>query len=337
MLASLVPSDPRALPRSASMGRHATPPPNSQMSPAPKRNGAPNTNGMAPKGMAAMPPSGRRLKSAKLDSLLDDLMGEMQALSAEGRTESDRESLVSTASAGASVASPLDPHAGAEMTIEDIRRARLDSTVSSTSTSSTMSNGTPHKRQLHCTACGTSVANTGRGSIARASGLPRNGDIPAGVQGIEYQGRVYCVRDYRRQISHLCRGCGQPCESNSSRDAVHALDSWWHRKCFNCQKCHRQFPDKSFYVFEHLPYCRYDYHRLNRSLCAACEEPIEGPCAQVYEGRFHPSCFACAQCGESLRDVYYSLDGHFFCEQHVHQHKPQTSAADKRKTVFGHI
>ncbi|PIA16448.1 hypothetical protein COEREDRAFT_20835, partial [Coemansia reversa NRRL 1564] len=137
-------------------------------------------------------------------------------------------------------------------------------------------------------------------------------------QGIEHQGRIYCVRDYHKQIAHLCRGCGHPCESTSSRDAVHALDSWWHRKCFNCQKCHKQFPDKSFYVFEHLPYCRYDYHKLNRSLCSACEEPIEGPCAQVYEGRFHPGCFACAQCGESLRDVYYSLDGRFFCEQHVH-------------------
>ncbi|KAJ2663512.1 hypothetical protein IW148_002452 [Coemansia sp. RSA 1199] len=287
------------------------------------------------KGASGRPAAARSLKSAKLDSLLDDLMGEMQALSAEVRTESDRESMVSTASVGAAATSPVDQISGVGLAKEHAYRARLDSTVSTASTSSTLSTGGSQKRHLQCATCGTGIANMGRGTVVRSSGLGR-GEVPAGVQGVEHQGHVYCVRDYRRQASRVCGGCGQPCESTAPRDAVHALDAWWHRRCFNCQTCHQDFPDKSFYVFENRPYCRYDYHRLNRSLCGGCQEPIEGPCAQVYEGRFHPGCFACAHCACALRDVYYSLDGRFFCEEHVHQHKSHRTA-NKRQTVFGRI
>ncbi|KAJ1937116.1 hypothetical protein EC988_007984, partial [Linderina pennispora] len=125
-----------------------------------------------------------------------------------------------------------------------------------------------------------------------------------------------------------------PC--GSTKDSVHALDAWWHRRCFTCQECRKPFPDKSFYVFEQMPYCRFDYHRLNGSLCAACHDPIEGPCAQVYEGRFHPHCFACDVCKDPLRDVYYNLNGRFLCEHHIQQQQ-SFKMANKRKTVFGRV
>ncbi|KAJ2854045.1 hypothetical protein J3B02_002866 [Coemansia erecta] len=271
---------------------------------------------------------GRGLKSAKLDSLLDDLMGEMQALSAEVRTESDRDSVVSSVSGnGGRAEMPNSP-------VEAASRGRLDSSVSTASTSSTLSVGNVHKR-VHCATCGTGISASSKGAIVPASRLTRSNEVPPGVQAVEVQGRAYCVRDYRRAHPLVCASCQQPCEV-SRETSVHALDAWWHRGCFNCQECRRPFPDKSFYVFEQRPYCRYDYHKLNNSLCAACEDPIEGPCAQVYEGRFHPKCFSCNYCGEPLRDVYYSLEGRFLCEKHVHQQKSHKNA-NKRQTVFGHI
>ncbi|KAJ1792692.1 hypothetical protein LPJ59_004809, partial [Coemansia sp. RSA 2399] len=253
-------------------------------------------------------------KTAKLDSLLDDLMGEMQALNIEVRSESDRDSMVSTASLSNSMSSPY------EIARDHALRGRFDSTVSTSSTSSTLSTGGGgmHKpRQVHCVTCGVGIS-VGKNAILRSSEVRNASEIPAAVQGIEHQSRLYCVRDYRRHLatSSRCQGCGKHCDPPPSKDTVNALDAWWHRACFNCQECHKPFPDKSFYVLENRPYCRYDYHRLNKSLCVACSEPIEGPCAQVLEGRFHPGCFACYQCGEALRDVYYSLDGFFLCENH---------------------
>ncbi|KAJ2370462.1 hypothetical protein IW150_004921 [Coemansia sp. RSA 2607] len=269
---------------------------------------------------------GRGLKSAKLDSLLDDLMGEMQALSAD----SDRDSVGSSRNSASG-------HTAAASPVDGGLRGRFDSTVSTASTSSTLSagGGGQHKR-VHCSTCGTTLSSA-RGAIVASSRLAQS----SGALGVEHQGRVYCVRDFKQlqqqqqQGGVICASCGLACEA-SKEVAVHALDAWWHRACFNCQECHRSFPDKSFYVFEQRPYCRYDYHKLNNSLCGGCAHPIEGPCAQVYEGRFHPECFACSHCNEPLRDVYYSLDGRFLCEQHVHTHKSHRNA-NKRQTVFGHI
>ncbi|KAJ2874941.1 hypothetical protein GGH93_002008 [Coemansia aciculifera] len=271
--------------------------------------------------------AGKSLKSAKLDSLLDDLLGEMQALSAEVRTESDRESMVSTASNSASnsAASPSDYHGNA--------RARFDSTVSSASSSSTLSN--PGRRGAACATCGVSIAGL-KGTVVRSSSAAvHNGEVAPGTSAVEHQGRVYCIRDYKKAFATGCRACDKACDT-TNKSSVFALDAWWHRTCFNCQECRQPFPDKSFYVLDQRPYCRYDYHKLNRSLCMACAEPIEGPCAQVMEGRFHPKCFACAHCGELLKDVYYSLNGRFLCESHVHQ-QPAYRSADKRKTVYGHV
>ncbi|KAJ2444104.1 hypothetical protein GGF42_006411 [Coemansia sp. RSA 2424] len=273
--------------------------------------------------------TGKSLKSAKLDSLLDDLMGEMQALSAEVRTESDRESVVSTASNPTTnvTTSPVDGHRhhGA--------RARFDSSVSSASSSSTLSSG---RRGAACATCGTAIAGI-KGAVVRSSSAAlHNGEVAPGTAAVEHLGRVYCVRDYKRAFATSCRACDKACDTTSGKQSVFALDAWWHRSCFNCQECRQGFPDKSFYVLDQRPYCRYDYHKLNRSLCVACAEPIEGPCAQVMEGRFHPNCFACAHCGEHLKDVYYSLNGRFLCEAHVHQ-QAAFGSADKRKTVYSHV
>ncbi|KAJ2735105.1 hypothetical protein IW152_001835 [Coemansia sp. BCRC 34962] len=275
--------------------------------------------------------AGKSLKSAKLDSLLDDLMGEMQALSAEVRTESDRESMVSTASNSASnsAASPSDNYHHGNA------RARFDSTVSSASSSSTLSSHGVGRRGAACATCGVSIAGL-KGSVVRSSSAAvHNGEVAPGTAAVEHQGRVYCVRDYKKAYATGCRACDKACDT-TNKSSVFALDAWWHRTCFNCQECREPFPDKSFYVLDQRPYCRYDYHKLNRSLCMACAEPIEGPCAQVMEGRFHPKCFACAHCGESLKDVYYSLNGRFLCEAHVHQ-QPAYRSADRRKTVYGHV
>ncbi|KAJ2742646.1 hypothetical protein GGI20_004338 [Coemansia sp. BCRC 34301] len=279
--------------------------------------------------------AGKSLKSAKLDSLLDDLMGEMQALSAEVRTESDRESMASTASnpAATLTTSPNNDAVGRQA--GGGARARFDSTVSSASSSSTVSGG--GRRGACCATCGTAISGL-KGAVVRStSAALHNGEVAPGTAAVEHAGRVYCVRDYKRQFALGCRACGKTCDTANSRLSVFALDAWWHRTCFNCQECRQPFPDKSFYVLDQRPYCRYDYHKLNRSLCMACAEPIEGPCAQVLEGRFHPACFACAHCGEHLKDIYYSLNGRFLCEAHVHHQQTAFGAADRRKTVYSHV
>ncbi|KAJ1928433.1 hypothetical protein IWQ60_002045 [Tieghemiomyces parasiticus] len=195
-----------------------------------------------------------------------------------------------------------------------------------------------------------------------------------GVLLREHQGRLYCPDDFARAFAKLpagphppppqpsaqpsaaparsapspvtpstpssvpppamvpCAGCRQPVRDG---EALFALNAKWHPQCFNCQVCHQTFPDNSFYVFRNRPHCRYHYHMLNHSLCTRCRKPIEGPCAQVVEGRFHPACFTCQTCHAPLRDVYYNVESTFYCEHHLEQaQKSSKTRADRRRTLF---
>ncbi|KAL0088926.1 hypothetical protein J3Q64DRAFT_1832644 [Phycomyces blakesleeanus] len=155
----------------------------------------------------------------------------------------------------------------------------------------------------------------------------------------EHQGRVYCRADFKTLFLPKCRGCNKPVE----KEAVSALDGKlqgkWHLDCFGCHTCHRPFPDNTFYVFENAPYCKRHYHQLNNSLCRTCDDPIEGPCAQTIENwRFHPPCFRCHVCRCPITDVYYMLERHIYCEEHIQQLQRQRNIrAEKRRTQFGQV
>ncbi|KAI8834861.1 hypothetical protein BC829DRAFT_365505 [Chytridium lagenaria] len=153
----------------------------------------------------------------------------------------------------------------------------------------------------------------------------------------EHNDVVYCAHDYARLVAPRCKGCENPIQG----ETIVALDAAWHKGCFACGGCGRGFPDRSFYVWEGMPYCRMDYHRMNGSLCGKCREPIEGPCAEVQEinKRFHPNCWSCGVCRQPLSDVYYSYDGDVFCENDIRVvYKPnKTSKAVKRRTLLANL
>ena len=97
------------------------------------------------------------------------------------------------------------------------------------------------------------------------------------------------------------------------------------------------------------PLCAYHYHAANKSLCASCGEPIEGPCAVSHTGdRYHPEHLRCEYpgCQEAL-DEYWEADGKMMCERHAaivegfgaedgdeDGHAHAESKAQKRRTQF---
>ncbi|KAJ1678447.1 hypothetical protein EV182_004027 [Spiromyces aspiralis] len=166
-----------------------------------------------------------------------------------------------------------------------------------------------HAHHLACFTCGVNLSDT--------------------TERYERDGRIYCQADYQNLSVANCIACNRP---HSPHDSLIALNARWHISCFNCQVCHQKFPDRSFYMLENKPYCRYHYHELNNSLCKKCSEPIEGACAQVVEGRFHPGCFVCETCQQPLRDIYYNFNNKFYCEKHV---VPQRATDNsRRRTIF---
>ncbi|KAJ3375058.1 Filamin-binding LIM protein 1 [Allomyces arbusculus] len=147
------------------------------------------------------------------------------------------------------------------------------------------------------------------------------------------QGRPLCHPCYLQTLPR-CGGC----KNVITRDTrvVAALGRKYHPQCFGCVRCGKNFPDKSFYVLNNEPYDKWCYHEANGSLCGGCGHPIEGACACVVEGRFHPRCFCCAACHVALNDVYFAFEGRAFCEVHIAevQRRRGGGKAERRQTFF---
>ncbi|KZT71289.1 hypothetical protein DAEQUDRAFT_724238 [Daedalea quercina L-15889] len=134
-------------------------------------------------------------------------------------------------------------------------------------------------------------------------------------------GSVLCDRCWKNMYLPKCRRCTLTIEKQAVSSSDGQLKGKYHRECFNCHKCHKPFPDKTFYVHDGKPFCAYHYHEANDSLCAAssCGQPIEGPCAVSHAGqRYHPEHLLCEhpRCTERLVE-YWEVDGCMLCERHA--------------------
>ncbi|KAJ1309590.1 hypothetical protein OPQ81_006363 [Rhizoctonia solani] len=160
---------------------------------------------------------------------------------------------------------------------------------------------------------------------------------------------VLCEQDWKMMYLPKCRQCGLAIETQAIYASDGQLKGKYHKECFNCYTCHQPFPDRSFYVHQEKPYCKYHYHEANNSLCAApsCREPIEGPCAVSHSGfRYHPEHFTCqyedseGRC-ETLLKEYWEVNGERMCERHAAPTESQKDntgdgaiKAKKRQTLF---
>ncbi|KAJ3188305.1 hypothetical protein HDU85_005456 [Gaertneriomyces sp. JEL0708] len=156
------------------------------------------------------------------------------------------------------------------------------------------------------------------------------------IQGnpFEHDNKVYCAADYESLVAPKCHECHEPIQG----ETICALDNTFHRDCFVCKSCKAPFPDKSFYVFGNDPFCRLCYHTENNSICGSCEEPIEGPCAEVLElnKRYHPECWCCCVCRMPLTSTYYSFGQKPYCEMDILTVYRQEKA-NKRQTLMRNL
>ncbi|KAI4665585.1 uncharacterized protein J4E78_003047 [Alternaria triticimaculans] len=126
-----------------------------------------------------------------------------------------------------------------------------------------------------------------------------------------------------------CRGCSEPIVGKSVKDSSGRLTGRYHKHCFTCRTCADPFPTAEFYVFENSPYCEQHYHKLNGSLCNACNRGIEGQYLETdLRQKFHPRCFTCTTCRIVLRDGYFEVAGRRYCDRHA-----QSAAAPPRSNL----
>ncbi|KAG7125166.1 Paxillin-like protein 1 like [Verticillium longisporum] len=113
-----------------------------------------------------------------------------------------------------------------------------------------------------------------------------------------------------------CKSCGDPIKGKSISSADGRLTGRYHKACFVCTTCTEPFSSAEFYVHNDKPYCEQHYHKLNGSLCGSCGRGIEGQYLEDEESiKYHVGCFRCGDCGMSLSNGYFEVDGKAFCER----------------------
>lgn len=113
-----------------------------------------------------------------------------------------------------------------------------------------------------------------------------------------------------------CKACRMPITGKSISSADGRLTGKYHKACFVCTTCTQPFSSAEFYVHRDRPYCEIHYHKLNGSLCGSCDRGIEGQYAEdETRVKYHVGCFRCLDCGVSLSDGYFEVDGKSYCER----------------------
>ncbi|XP_037945120.1 LIM domain-containing protein C4F6.12-like isoform X1 [Teleopsis dalmanni] len=103
----------------------------------------------------------------------------------------------------------------------------------------------------------------------------------------------------------LCFKCNERVLGENS--GCTAMDQIYHISCFTCTQCQANLQGKPFYVLDFKPYCEYDYLQTLEK-CSVCMKPILERILRATGKPYHPQCFTCIVCGNSLDGVPFTVD-----------------------------
>ncbi|KAM9384549.1 LIM domain-containing protein 1 [Pholidichthys leucotaenia] len=99
----------------------------------------------------------------------------------------------------------------------------------------------------------------------------------------------------------------------------------FHKTCFTCCVCSKTLSGKPFYTVSDLIYCEDDFlfsgvHPAPE-VCDSCGHLIADMVLQACGKLYHPSCFRCVICRESLEDQPFTMDSHnrVYCVRDYHR------------------
>ena len=106
-------------------------------------------------------------------------------------------------------------------------------------------------------------------------------------------------------IYGICAECCRKVEGEGT--GCSAMDKVFHITCFCCFVCRINLQGKPFYSLEGKPYCEEDY--LNTlEKCCVCTRPVLDRILRATGKPYHPSCFTCVVCGQSLDGIPFTVD-----------------------------
>ncbi|XP_029299569.1 LIM domain-containing protein 1 [Cottoperca gobio] len=115
--------------------------------------------------------------------------------------------------------------------------------------------------------------------------------------------------------------------------ACRAMGHLFHDTCFTCSVCSRKLTGKPFYIVSGRIYCEEDFlcsgaHPASE-VCNSCGDLITDMILQARGKSYHPSCFRCVVCRQSLEDRPFTVDAdsRVYCVSDYHKVQAPLCAA----------